>query len=176
MRRIALVLVAASVLSLGVTAGPAFAAKKPAKITDCKKDKSLNANITKAFDTYLSGDTTDQQMSLVEKGDVLKPIAEESAAATKASGQSPKEGFTTLSYGVKAACDGKKAATFSYDLSLGVPKPVTGPATSGAGLSFKGDAVLDAKKGVWLVSAATLCDLWGAGNKAIGDKCLAAAG
>ena len=175
MRRVALLLVAVSVLGIGITAGPAQAAKEK-KITDCKKDKNLDANIAKAFDTYLSGDTTAIKMSLVEDGDKIAPISDKGAAAALANGQT-NSSTTTQTFNVQATCDGKKAATFTYDLATGIPKPVTAPPTKGLGLNFAGDAVLS-KKGVWLVSALTVCDLIGKNplTPTLGAECLAVVG
>ena len=172
MRRVVLLLVAASIMSVGLMAGPAGAAKK---ITNCKKDKNLNANIAKAFDQYLSGDTTADKLKYIQDGDKIAPISDEGAAAAAAAGQT-NTSTTTLTYNVQAKCDGKKAATFTYDLATGVPKPVTAPPTKGLGLNFAGDAVLDKKKGVWLISAGTICDLIGQNpnTPGLGDKCLQA--
>jgi superfamily II DNA/RNA helicase len=71
----------------------------------------------------------------------------------------------------------KTAATFTYDLGR-VPRPITGPPSTGFGLSFAGDAVLDKKKGVWLISSATICDLIGQNpnTPGLGAECLAAIG
>ena len=176
MRRVILVLLAATVMSLGFTAGPADAAKTK-KITDCKKDKALNANIAKAFDTYLSGDTVAIKMTYVENATKVQPISEKGAAAALAAGQT-NTSTTTLTYNVQAKCDGKASATFTYDLATQIPKPVTAAPTKGLGLNFAGDAVLDKKKGVWLISGATICDLIGKNpnTPTLGAECLAAIG
>ena len=73
MRRVVLLLVAASIMSVGLMTGPASAAKK---ITDCKKDKNLVANITKAFDTYLGGTTTAEKMTYIQDAAKLTPISD----------------------------------------------------------------------------------------------------
>jgi hypothetical protein len=172
MRRVVLLLVAASIMSVGLMAGPAGAAKK---ITDCKKDKNLEANITKAFNAYLGGLTTAEKLKYIEDGPKIAPISDEGAAAAAAAGQTSTDTATQI-FKVTATCDGKKAATFTYDLGR-VPRPITGPPSTGFGLSFAGDAVLD-KKGVWLISAATVCDLIGQNpnTPTLGAKCLAAIG
>jgi hypothetical protein len=176
MRRVLLVVMAASVMSLGFVAGPAEAAKTK-KITNCKKDKALNENVAKAFDAYLSGDTTAQKMLYVEDGSKIAPISDKGSAAAAAAGQT-STGTTTLTFNVQATCDGKKAATFTYDLATGIPKPVTAAPTKGLGLNFAGDAVLDKKKGIWLVSGATICDLIGKNpnTPTLGAECLTAIG
>lgn len=176
MRRVLLVVIAATVMSLGFVAGPAEAAKTK-KLTDCKKDKALNANIAKAFDAYLSGDTTAAKLLYIEDGAKIAPISDKGAAAALAAGQTSAS-TTTLTYNVQATCDGKKAATFTYDLAIGIPKPVTAAPTKGLGLNFAGDAVLDTKKGVWLVSGATICDLIGKNpnTPTLGAECLTAIG
>src|SRR5215211_2854000 len=155
MRRVALLLVAASVLSIGVFAGPAHAAK----VTSCKQDKKLNQNIQAAFAPFFTSDATAEKMATIQDGDKIAPIVEEGARVAAAAGQT-SAGTTTYPVKVQATCDGKKAATFTYDLALSVPKPVTKPPVSGAGLNFSGDAVLS--KGKWLISGATICDLVGA--------------
>jgi len=176
MRRVVLLLVAAAIMSVGLMAGTADAAKKPAKITDCKKDKNLNANIAKAFDTYLAGDTTAAKMQFIQDGDKVAPISDEGSRLAAANGQTNTT-TATQTYNLQAKCDSKTAATFTYDLGT-VPKPVTAPPTKGFGLNFGGDAVLDKKKGVWLISAATVCDLIGQNPQTpgLGDKCLQAIG
>ncbi len=60
---------------------------------------------------------------------------------------------TTAAVDIQATCDGKKAATFTYDLAVGLPKPVTGSAVHRHRPDFAGDAVLT-KKGVWFISGA----------------------
>jgi hypothetical protein len=174
MRRVAALLVAASISSLafGLFAGPASAA---AKVTDCKKDKKLNPNITKALDAYLTGATSADQMKFVQNGAKIVPFSEQSRQEAAAKGQTSAD-TKTLTFGLKATCDGKKAATFTYDLALNVPKSATTTPTKGAGLNFSGDAVLDTKKGVWLISALTICDLLGGGDAALGQQCAQAAG
>jgi hypothetical protein len=173
MRRVVLLIVSVAIMSVGFMAGPAGAAKK---ITDCKKDKNLDANITKAFNAFLGGLTTAEKMTYVQDGDKITPISDESARIAAASGQTTSDTATQI-FKLTATCDGKKAATFTYDLGR-VPRPITGPPSTGFGLSFAGDAVLDKKKGVWLVSGATICDLIGQNpnTPGLGQKCLDAIG
>jgi hypothetical protein len=173
MRRVLLLLVAAAIMSVGLMAGTAGAAKK---ITNCKKDKNLAANITKAFDTYLGGTTTAEKMTYIQDAAKLTPISDKGAAAAAAAGQTNTSTATQI-FKLSPTCDGKKAATFTYDLGV-VPRPITGPPTTGYGLNFAGDAVLDKKKGVWLISSATICDLIGANpnTPTLGAECLAAIG
>ena len=175
MRRLVLLIVAAAVMTVGVLTGPAGAAKTK-KITDCKKDKDLAANITKAFNTYLGGTTTAEKMTYIEDGDKIAPISDEGARIAAASGQTTSDTATQI-FKLTPTCDGKTAATFTYDLGR-VPRPITGPPSTGFGLSFAGDAVLDKKKGVWLISSATVCDLIGQNpnTPGLGAKCLAAIG
>jgi hypothetical protein len=175
MRRLVLLIVAVAVMTVGVLTGPAGAAKTK-KITDCKKDKDLAANITKAFNTYLGGTTTAEKMTYIQDAAKLTPISDKGAAAAAAAGQTTSDTATQI-YKLTPTCDGKKAATFTYDLGR-VSRPITGPPSTGFGLSFAGDAVLDKKKGVWLISSATICDLIGQNpnTPGLGAECLAAIG
>ena len=168
MRRVVLLVVAVSIMGIGLMAGPAGAAKK---ITDCKKDKNLDANITKAFNQYLGAETSAEKLKYIQDGAKIQPISEEGAAAAAAAGQTSTTTATQI-FKLTATCDGKKAATFTYDLGR-VPRPITGPPSTGFGLSFAGDGVLD-KKGVWLISGATVCDLIGQNpnTPGLGQKCL----
>ena len=172
MRRVAILLAGAIVLSSMVfTAGPASAAK----VKSCQKDKKIAENIQAAFNQYLTGETSTDKMKLIQDGTKLIAISDEGAAAALAAGQTSSD-KTTLAVEIDATCDGKKAATFNYDLAVGVPKPVTSVPSTGIGLNFAGDAVLE--KGVWLISGATICDLIGQNpnTPGLGDKCLAALG
>jgi hypothetical protein len=168
MRRLVLLIVSVAIVSIGFMTGPAGAAKK---ITDCKKDKNLDANITKAFNQYLGAETSVEKLKYIEDGTKIQPISDEGARVAAASGQTTSDTATQI-FKLTATCDGKKAATFTYDLGR-VPRPITGPPSTGFGLSFAGDAVLD-KKGVWLVSGATICDLIGQNpnTPGLGQKCL----
>ena len=170
MRRVALVLVAASVLTVGLTTGPA-SAQKAKKIVSCQKDKNINENIQTAFATYLTGVTTAEKMANIQDGDKIAPISDEGAAIAAANGQT-SSATTTYPVSIQASCDGKKNATFTYDLAIQVPRPITNPPSSGIGLEFAGDAVL--VKGKWLISGATVCDLIGQNPQTpgLGDKCL----
>jgi hypothetical protein len=177
MRRVALMLVAISVLGIGFTAGPAYAkSTKPAKITSCKKDKKLNANIQTAFATYFLGATTTDKMTNVQDGTKVAPFSDEATAAAKASGQGGTATTGTYPVTIKATCDGKTTATFTYDLALNVPLPIATPPSSGVGLNFAGDAAL--VKGKWLITGGTICDLVGANpaTPTIGARCTAALG
>jgi hypothetical protein len=173
MRRLALVLLAVAVAGVGITAAPA-GAQKAKKVTSCQKDKKLDENIAKAFNQYLGAETTAEKLKYVQDGDKIAPISDEGAAAAAAAGQTSSATATQI-YKVTATCDGKKAATFTYDLGV-VPRPISGPPSTGFGLNFAGDAVL--VKGVWFVSGATVCDLIGQNPRTpgLGDKCLAAIG
>jgi hypothetical protein len=166
MRRVALLLVAASVLSTVVFAGPASAAK----IKSCQKDKKLNENIQKAFVPFFLGETSAERAANVQDGDKITALLDESTAAARAGGQTTAN-TATYPVSIDATCDGKKAATFQYDLALNVPKPITSPPSSGVGLDFAGDAVL--VKGKWLITALTICDLIGANpaTPTIGQRC-----
>ena len=174
MRRVVLLLVAAAIMSVGLMAGPAGAAKK---VTDCKKDKNLVPSITKAFNTYLGGATTAEKMTYIQDAAKVAPISDEGAALAAANGQTNSTTATQI-FKLEATCQGKTAANFTYDLGV-VPRPITGtPPSTGYGLKFAGDAVLDKKKGVWLISSATICDLIGQNPQTpgLGDKCLQAIG
>lgn len=167
MRRVAILLATTLALSAFVFAGPASAAK----VKSCQKDKKLAENIQTAFNQYLTSETSTDKMKLVEDGTKLIAISDEGSAAAAAAGQTSAD-KATLAVAIKPTCDGKKAATFKYDLAVGVPKPITSIPSTGIGLNFAGDAVLS--KGVWLISGATVCDLIGQNpnTPGLGDKCL----
>lgn len=176
MRRVALLLVSASLVGAAVfSGGPAGAAKNAKKVTSCKQDKKINENIAKAFDAFLSGTVVADQVKYVQNGDKVAPFVQEGLQEAADKGQSTSDTMT-LTFGVDATCDGKKAATFSYDLALGVARTPPTSALKGAGLSFQGDAILDTKKGQWYISALTICDLIAAGNSERGQRCAVAAG
>lgn len=171
MRRVAIMLVAASVLGTIAAATPASAASPAAKkITSCQKDKKLNANIQAAFVPFFLGETSTARTATVEDGSKITALLDESTAAAQAAGQSSSS-TATYPVAIVATCDGKTGATFTYDLALGLPKPVTNPPSTGAGLNFAGDAVLT--KGKWLISGLTICDLIGANpnTPTIGARC-----
>jgi hypothetical protein len=171
MRRVALVLVAAMVLGTGaVTAAPATAAKEK-KIKSCKKDKKVAEHIQDAFNVYLTSDSSEDKMEFVQDGEKLISISDEGSAAAAAAGQTTSD-TTTYAVDLQVTCDGKKAATFTYDLAINLPKPVTNPPSTGIGLDFAGDAVL--VKGKWLITGATVCDLIGQNpnTPGLGEKCL----
>jgi hypothetical protein len=115
-------------------------------------------------------------MTYIQDATKLAPISDKGAAAAAAAGQTSSDTATQI-FKLTPTCDGKTAATFTYDLGR-VPRPITGPPSTGFGLSFAGDAVLDKKKGVWLISSATICDLIGANpnTPGLGAECLAAIG
>lgn len=171
MRRFALMLVVVSVLGAGVAAGPAHAAKK---ITNCKKDKNLNENLMTSFDAFLAGSTTAEKVKYIENGDKVAKFVEEGNQEAVARGQTSSD-KANVTVNLEAECDGKKAATFTYDLAIGLTKPVTTKPATGAGLNFSGEGILDKKTGTWFISAATICDLLGAGNPERGQRCLAEA-
>ena len=168
MRRVVLLVVAASIMSIGFMAGPAAAAKK---ITDCKKDKKLNENIQAAFVPFFLGETSAARAASVQDGTKIIPMLDKSTAAAQAGGQSTSS-TVTYPVSIEATCDGKKAATFTYDLATGIPKPVTNPPSTGIGLDFAGDAAL--VKGKWVITAGTICDLIGANpaTPTLGAECL----
>ncbi len=171
MRRVAILLAATMALSAFVFAGPATAANPTAKkITSCKKDKKLNENIPLAFVPFFLGETSAERAGSVQDGDKITALLEESTKAAQAAGQSSAD-KATYPVAIVAECDGKTGATFTYDLALGLAKPVTNPPSTGAGLNFAGDAVL--VKGKWLISGLTVCDLLGANpaTPTIGQRC-----
>lgn len=171
MRRVALLLVLTLVVGVGFTASPAVAQKKKsAKITACKKDKNLNSNLEKAFDQFLTGSTTAEKMQYIEDGDKVGTFVEEGAKEAAERGQTnPNTANVTVN--LQATCTGKKTAEFTYDLAIGLPKPVTSKPATGVGLNQAGDAVLT-KKGQWLITGATICDLIARGNPDRGSRCL----
>lgn len=174
MRRVAILLVAASVLGIAVSAGPASAAKEK-KITSCKKDKNLDENIQAAFIPFFTGKTGAERVANVEDGDKITAIVQESTDAAAAGGQTTA-GTITLPVAIAATCDGKKAATFEYDLALAQPATAaSNPPATGVGLAFAGDAVLT--KGKWVITALTICDLIGQNpnTPGIGERCQDAA-
>jgi len=174
MRRVALVMAAAMVLGTGLatSASPAFAKEK--KIESCQKDKKLNENIQTAFVPFFLGATAAERGAAVQDGDKIIPFIDESNKAAQAAGQS-SSATATYPVSIDATCDGKKAATFEYDLALNVPKPVTAVPSTGIGLNFAGDAAL--VKGKWLITALTICDLIGQNpaTPTIGQRCQDAA-
>lgn len=181
MRRVALVLLATSLLAVGALAGPAGASvdaksKKTAKITECKKDKNAVENIRVAFTPFFLGATSAEKLAGIADGDKLVVIIDKSTAAANASGQGGTATTATFPVIKKVTCDGKTAATFEYDLALNQPKNLTTPPATGVGLAFAGDAEL--VKGKWKVSGATLCDLVGANpaTPTLGAECLTALG
>ncbi|MFM8304578.1 MAG: hypothetical protein ACKOA9_09815 [Actinomycetota bacterium] len=171
MRRVALLLAGAMVLSTVAFAGPASAAK----VTSCSKDKKLNVNIQKAFIPFFVGTTATEKVANVQDGDKITTVVEESTQAARSGGQTAS-GTVTVPVEVKATCDGKKAAIFTYDLALNQPAGTeNNPPATGAGLNFAGDAVL--QKGKWVIAALTICDLIGQNpnTPTIGQRCQDAA-
>lgn len=170
MRRVAILLAAAMVLSTGVVTAAPASAQKEKKIKSCQKDKKLNQNIQAAFVPFFLGETAEERAESVQDGEKIITQLEASTAAAQASGQSSAD-TATYPVSIDATCDGKKAATFNYDLALGLAKPVTNPPSTGIGLSFAGDAVL--VKGKWLITALTICDLIGANpdTPTLGQEC-----
>lgn len=175
MRRVALVLLATSLLGVGVLAGPASAAKTT-KITSCKADKKSAANIQAAFTPFFLGASSADKLAGIENGDKLVAVIDKSTAAANASGQGGSSTTATYPVVLKVTCDGKTAATFDYDLALNQPRDLATPPTKGAGLAFVGDAKI--VKGKWKVTGETLCDLVGANpaTPTLGAECLTALG
>jgi hypothetical protein len=172
MRRVVVLIVAVAVATLGVgLTGGTAGAQKAKKIASCKKDKKLNENIQAAFVPFFLGETSAARASSVQDGEKIIPMLDKSTAAAQAGGQSTSS-TVTYPVSIEATCDGKKAATFTYDLATGIPKPVTNPPSTGIGLDFAGDAAL--VKGKWVITAGTICDLIGANpaTPTLGAECL----
>jgi hypothetical protein len=158
-RRLGMLIVAVSVAAALVVAAPA-SAKKAKKVTKC--DARAGELIQAAFIQYFVAPTAAEKVKYVKDGKKIVASTDASIAANAEAGLTPPDVYS-VPVDLKATCDGKKAATFTYDIAR-IPKTATPPSTvpagtKGFGLSLTGDAVLDTKKGQWLVTAATICDL-----------------
>ncbi len=179
MRKILAVLAATA---LGATmaaavAGPAGAkgtspTKPVPKVTSCQT-KTAIAGITQAMQAFLSGDPS-IAMKYVDQGNLIGASYQLSEQLDTAAGLTSSTSLTLpTKIGVK--CQGKTKATFTYDLYIkDKTTSTTGPPL---GLNEAGDALI--KKGVWYISAATVCDLEsGAGAVAAqaSNECYSAVG
>lgn len=158
-RRLGILIVVASVAGALLVASPA-SAKKTKKVTKC--DSRASELIQTAFIQYFVAPTAAEKVKYVEDGKKIVAATDASITANAEAGLTPADVYS-VPVDLKATCDGKKAATFTYDIAR-IPKTPTPPSTvpagtTGFGLSLTGDAVLDTKKGQWLVTAATICDL-----------------
>src|SRR5262245_21256445 len=97
MRRVVLLIMVLAVATMGVglMAGTA-GAQKAKKVTDCKKDKNLDAKITKAFNQYLGADTSAEKLKYIEDGPKIQPISDEGAAAAAAAGPTSSDTATQI--------------------------------------------------------------------------------
>ena len=130
---------------------------KVAKVTTCQV-KTAQQGITQAMTAFLTGGSPAVSMKYIDQGSKIGQSYQESKDADTAAGlTSPSK--PTYPTGVKAQCVGKTKANFTYDLYI--KDLTTGTTTAPLGLNESGNALI--KKGVWYVSASTVCDLTDAG-------------
>ena len=130
---------------------------KVPKVTSCQV-KTAQLGITQAMTAFLTGGTPAVSMKYIDQGAKIGAAYQASKDADTAAGlTSPTK--PTYPTGVKAQCVGKTKANFTYDLYL--KDLTTGTTTAPLGLNESGNALI--KKGVWYVSASTVCDLTDAG-------------
>ncbi len=137
-------LCAAFVLALGMSA-EAGASVSEKKLTKCAT-KSASKAITKALNKLYK---TDDAADIVKVSD-LSPDqvdAYQSAVQQLLTAQPPNPGATPKAVNLKATCQGKTAADFTYEVSIGGNVVSRGS---------QGDAVL--KKGKWLLNPQNMCD------------------
>ena len=126
---------------------------KVPKVTSCQV-KTAQLGITQAMTAFLTGGAVTVAMKYIDQGAKIGAAYESSKAADTAAGlTSPTK--PTYPISVKAQCTGKTKANFTYDLYL--KDLTTGTTTAPLGLNASGNALI--KKGVWYVSASTVCDL-----------------
>ena len=142
------------------------------KVTKCVS-KTAVAGITQAMNDFLSGDPT-IAMKYVDQGAKIGASYQLSEQLDTAAGLTSATKLT-LPINVKATCKGATKANFTYDLYM--KDKTTSTTTPPLGLNEAGDALI--KKGVWYISATTVCDLEnGAGSVAAQatNMCYAAIG
>jgi hypothetical protein len=144
-------LVAGVLSGLVLTAATATAKRK---VATC--DGRIGALIGASFDQFLSGATTAARVKFVHHGARIAPFVDQ-AAATPTADAAAAPGTKVVAVALAGTCDGPRAATFVYDLGrIGTSSP---PPTASRGAPYVGDAVLDAKRGAWLITPETACDL-----------------
>ena len=126
---------------------------KVPKVTSCQV-KTAQLGITQAMTAFLTGGSTTVAMKYIDQGAKIGAAYESSKAADTAAGLTSAS-KPTYPVDVKAQCTGKTKANFTYDLCL--KDLTTGTTTAPLGLNASGNALI--KKGVWYVSASTVCDL-----------------
>jgi hypothetical protein len=130
------------------------------KVTKCVT-KTAVAGITQAMNAFLSGDPT-IAMKYVDQGAKIGASYQLSEQLDTAAGLTSATKLT-LPINVKATCTGSTKANFTYDLYM--KDKTTATTTAPLGLNEAGNALI--KKGVWYISATTVCDLEnGAGSVA----------
>ena len=130
------------------------------KVTKCVT-KTAVAGITQAMNDFLSGDPT-IAMKYVDQGAKIGASYQLSEQLDTAAGLTSAT-KATLPINIKATCKGSTKANFTYDLYM--KDKTTSTTTPPLGLNEAGDALI--KKGVWYISATTVCDLEnGAGSVA----------
>jgi hypothetical protein len=121
------------------------------KVTKCVS-KTAVQGITQAMNAFLSGNQA-IAMKYIDQGDKIGASYALSQQLDTAAGLTSATKLT-LPVNIKVTCKGTKA-NFSYDLYM--KDTTTGTTTPPLGLNQGGDALI--KKGVWYVSALTVCDL-----------------
>jgi hypothetical protein len=155
-------------------AGPAGAKgtpkpSKPAKESKCTKNSKKG--ITYSLTQFFTAPTAAGKVAYVVNGAALQQVVDQSNTAAQQLGLT-KAGQNTIPVGVAVQCTGKTAANFTFDLQF--QDATTGTTVAPLGLKVSGDAVI--KKGGWLISAATVCDLTQMESAQFGTACYNAAG
>ena len=122
------------------------------KVTKCQT-KTAVAGITQAMSSFLSGNPA-IAMKYIDQGDKIGASYQLSEQLDTAAGLTSAT-KTTHPVSIKVTCKGSTKANFTYDLYM--LDTTTGTTTPPLGLNQGGDALI--KKGVWYVSALTVCDL-----------------
>jgi hypothetical protein len=139
-------------------AGPAGAKSSPTttttvpKVTKCSS-KTAVAGLTRAMNSFLSGNPA-IAMKYIDQGDKIGASYQLSEQLDTAAGLTSATKMT-LPINIKVTCTGATKANFQYDLYM--KDTTTGTTTPPLGINQSGDALI--KKGVWYVSALTVCDL-----------------
>jgi hypothetical protein len=129
------------------------------KVTKCVT-KTATQGITQAMNSFLSGNPA-IAMKYIDQGAKIGASYQLSEQLDTAAGLTSATKLT-LPINVKVTCKGSTKANFQYDLYM--KDTTTGTTTPPLGLNQGGDALI--KKGVWYVSALTVCDLEAAAGSA----------
>jgi hypothetical protein len=141
----AVVLSAAGVRAVAVTkATPTGATCSP---------KSAARGIAAAFNQFLAAPTAPEKVKFVDQGTKVEAAVSQSSQVTLTSGRSSPP-LQDVAVNLEVTCTAKTKATFAFDLQL--RQSTTGATTPPLGLRQPGEAVL--KKGIWYVTALTVCD------------------